>query len=334
MSSNIYTKGGDKGQTSLLGGQRVHKDSLRVETYGTLDEGTSMLGLARATSPYDDIVHVIIDLQGEMIPLMSLVASGADGAGGVLPITADNVARLEKLIDHYDKEWIQTGQFVRPGGSQSSAALDCARAIFRRAERRLVSLDREEGLDPHLVQYLNRLSDLLYVLARIEEQRAITDVIRGVLGSELSNANGQSACACPGQGRNQKSLKAAACDRMIAAGVRSAESIGVPMVLAVVDASGDVIQTRRMDGALKVSIELAPHKAYTAAAVQLPTHELAEASQPGTSLFGIDVNMPRLTLVGGGYPLFQDGELVGAVGASGGSVAQDKQVAEAMAAAL
>jgi uncharacterized protein GlcG (DUF336 family) len=89
-----------------------------------------------------------------------------------------------------------------------------------------------------------------------------------------------------------------------------------------------------MDNALKVSIELAPHKAFTAAAVRMPTHELAAASQPGASLFGIDVNIPNLTLVGGGYPLKQNGELVGAVGVSGGSVEQDQDVALAMVAAL
>ena len=122
------------------------------------------------------------------------------------------------------------------------------------------------------------------------------------------------------------------CDRLVEAGMRKAQEIGVPMVLAVVDQNGDVIEARRMDDALIVSVTLAPHKAYTAATVRLPTHELAQAAQPGQSLYGIDVNLPKITLVGGGLPLRKDGKVVGAVGVSGGSVEQDVAVAQAMVA--
>lgn len=337
MAGKIYTRGGDRGETSLLGGTRVAKDALRVEVYGTIDEGTSMLGMARSLSRYDDVVRDIIALQGQLIPLMSAVASGPAAAGRKEFPTAASalVEQMETIIDRYDGEWIKTGQFVRPGGSPASAALDCARAIFRRAERRLITLQRTEEVNPPILQYLNRLSDLLYVMARIEEQRAIVDVIKAHLPSD---GNGQHG-AVPRHsviphGESDMALQLTDCDRLIEAGISRAQEIGVPMVLAVVDSSGDVIETRRMDNALKVSIELAPNKAYTAAAVRMPTHELAALSQPGASLFGIDVNVPNLTLVGGGYPLKQNGELIGAVGVSGGSVEQDQDVALAMVAAL
>lgn len=120
------------------------------------------------------------------------------------------------------------------------------------------------------------------------------------------------------------------CDRIIDAGMRRAHAIGVPMVLAVVDAGGNLIETRRMDDALVVSITLAPSKAYTAASVRMATQDLAQLSQPNAPLFGIDVSIPNLTLVGGGIPLRQDGHVVGAVGVSGGSVEQDIEVAQAM----
>lgn len=123
------------------------------------------------------------------------------------------------------------------------------------------------------------------------------------------------------------------CNRMVEAGIKKAQAIGVPMVLSVVDQNGDVIESRRMDNALIISITLAPHKAYTAATVRLATADLAQAAQPGQSLFGIDVNLPKITLVGGGIPLQKAGQVVGAVGVSGGSVAQDILVAEAMVAA-
>lgn len=333
MSSKVYTRGGDAGQTSLLGGVRVDKDDLRIEVYGTMDEGTSTLGLARATTHYDDLCRHIIDLQGELIPVMSEAAfvPGGKALKFELPcVQPSQVERLERLIDQYNEEWIQTGQFVRPGGSPASAALDMARAIFRRAERRLVSLNRQEAVNPHLIKYINRLSDLLYVLARIDEQRSLIETITRNLPAELNTAvspNGRS------QGEIAMELTLKDCDRLVEAGMKKAQEIGVPMVLAVVDQNGDVIEARRMDDALIVSVTLAPHKAYTAATVRLPTHELAAVSQPGQSLYGIDVNLPKITLVGGGLPLRKDGKVVGAVGVSGGSVEQDIAVAQAMAAA-
>lgn len=329
MSGKVYTRGGDAGQTSLLGGRRVDKDDPRIEVYGTMDEGTSALGLARATTKHDDICRHIIALQGELIPIMAEAAyvPGEKALKFELRrVEPGQVERLEGLIDCYNEEWIQTGQFVRPGGSVASAALDMARSIFRRAERRLVGLNRETPVNPHLIKYVNRLSDLLYVLARIDEQRELIATITANLPPERVVRNGHDG----GQGASEMELTLKECDRIVEAGIRCAQQIGVPMVVSVVDPNGDVIESRRMDDALIVSVTLAPHKAYTAAVVRLPTHELAAASQPGASLYGIDVNLPRLTLVGGGLPLWKDGRLVGAVGASGGSVEQDIAVAQAM----
>lgn len=335
MSGKVYTRGGDAGQTSLLGGVRVDKDDARVEVYGTMDEGTSMLGMARATTQHDDLCRHIIALQGELIPIMAEAALGSAAAAqkyNIASVGPEQVARLEELIDFYDDEWIQTGHFVRPGDSQASAALDSARAIFRRAERRLVSLNRVEALNPHLIKYINRLSDLLYVLARIDGQRTLIETITQNLPPELrgvlSPNSGRYA-----EGEKNMELTLRESDRMIEAGMKKAEEIGVPMVLAVVDQNGDLIESRRMDDALVISITLAPHKAYTAATVRVPTHVLADAAQPGASLYGIDVNLPKVTLVGGGFPLKKNGKVVGAVGVSGGSVEEDIAVAEAMAAA-
>ena len=332
MSGKVYTRGGDAGQTSLLGGIRVDKDDARIEVYGTLDEGTSMLGMARATTQYDDLCRHIIDIQGELIPIMAEAAfvKGEKELKFVVPqVKPEQVTRLEGIIDFYNQEWIQTGQFVRPGGSQASGMIDMARAIFRRAERRLISLNRHEALNPHLMKYVNRLSDLLYVLARIDEQRTLIQTIVDNLPH-----GGETAVIPPnGQGEIDMAPTLKECDRMVEAGMKKAKEIGCPMVLTVVDQNGDIIESRRMDDALVVSITLAPHKAYTAATVRLATHELAKVAQPGQPLYSIDVNLPKITLVGGGLPLTKDGKVVGAVGVSGGSVEQDIAVAEAMVAA-
>lgn len=333
----IYTRGGDKGETSLLGGSRVSKDNLRVEVYGTLDEATSALGMARSTTTSVDICRKIIELQGELINVMAELATQPAEAGGqqkanVVGVQPIQIARLEEMIDIYEAERIATGQFVRPGGSLASAALDLARAVVRRAERRLISLGRQEEINPHLLKYLNRLSDLLYVMARIDEQREIEQVIKDSLEATV-DSEAKFYCSCEG-GNGKMALTLADCDRMIEAGIGRALEVGVPMVLAVVDESGNVIETRRMDGALAVSIELAPHKAFTAATIRMPTQELAKLAQPGAPLYGIDVNMPKLTLVGGGLPVQKAGAVIGAVGVSGGSVEQDVDVAKAMLAAF
>ena len=333
----IYTRGGDTGETSLLGGVRVPKDTLRIEVYGTIDEATSTMGLARATTRHLDLCQEIIVLQGELIGVMAELATAPEVAASgrtlkirTSPVELAQVERLERTIDTYESERIPTHHFVRPGGSVASAALDMARTFVRRAERRLITLGREEDVNPHLVKYLNRLSDLLYVMARLDEQREVEQVVT----SQLSKLTVNGTHAGPGKGDGAMSLTLADCDRMIEAGIRRARQVGVPMVLAVVDAGGNLMETRRMDDALLVSIALAPNKAYTAATVRMPTQTLAQVAQPGAPLYGIDTNIPNLTLVGGGIPLCQADGIVGAVGVSGGSVEQDVDVAQAMAAAL
>jgi len=315
---HVYTRFGDAGQTRLLGRAVVSKDHPRVAVYGTLDEASSALGLARATTRYDDVVDLVLALQGELMQLMSLLATPPGLDPPVPPLTATQIKRLEGQIDCFEAEILATGFFVRPGGSQASAALHLARTIVRRAEREMVGLSRAESVDPLLLQYLNRLSDLLYVMARVDEQREIR---RLVVSAMQSGAQAGGA------------LDLAGCDKMIEAGIRRAQEIGVPMVLAVVDSGGNLLELRRMDNALLVSTSLAPRKAYTAVALRMPTSKLAELAQPGAPLFGIDVSTPELTLVGGGLPVISGGVVVGAVGVSGGSVEQDTDVAQAMLAA-
>jgi ATP:cob(I)alamin adenosyltransferase len=330
---SIYTRGGDTGETSLLGGVRVPKDTLRIEVYGTLDEATSMMGMARATSRYDDICQDIIHLQGDLIGIMSELATPEASQNKVnLPkVQPDQVERLERMIDRYEQERFPSHHFVKPGGSFASAILDLARTIARRAERRLITLHREEGVNPDIIRYLNRLSDLLYVMARVDEQREIERAVVSQLHALAGPAPENSKVR---EGSTPMALSLAQCDRLIEAGIRKAQEIGVPMVLAVVDDSGQLIETRRMDHALVVSLTLAPNKAFTAATVRLPTHELAQLAQPHGPLYGIEANIPQLTLVGGGLPLRQGGGVVGAVGVSGGSVEQDIEVAQAMVAAF
>ena len=146
MSGKVYTRGGDAGQTSLLGGLRVDKDDARIEVYGTMDEGTSMLGMARATTQFDDLCRHIIDIQGELIPIMAeaaFVKGKKDLKYEVPQVKPEQVTRLEGIIDFYNQEWIQTGQFVRPGGSQAWSGHRIGhRASQRSWTRRVSARDR------------------------------------------------------------------------------------------------------------------------------------------------------------------------------------------------
>jgi len=161
--SKIYTRTGDDGTTGLGDGSRVAKDSLRVEAFGTVDELNSAIGMLLATrdippgvgASLTEVQHELFDLGGELcIP-------------GHRAITAEQVTRLERSLDDFNDTLPPLKEFILPGGGPAAAACHMARAIARRAERRVWALSRAESVSPEAAKYLNRLSDLLFVLARV-----------------------------------------------------------------------------------------------------------------------------------------------------------------------
>jgi cob(I)alamin adenosyltransferase len=170
----IYTKTGDLGQTGLFGGPRVGKDSPRIEAYGTVDELNSLLGVVRAEgvdAPFDDLLG---RLQNELFSVGGELATPNPAAHAIPVIGAAQVVALEAAIDHFEKPLAPLGQFILPGGSKAAALLHLGRTVCRRAERRVVTLvgQSAEPINPQLVIYLNRMSDLLFVLARAVNQSA------------------------------------------------------------------------------------------------------------------------------------------------------------------
>ena len=165
--SRIYTRTGDDGTTGVGDGSRVPKDSLRVEAFGTVDELNSSIGVLLATpdmppavsATLTEVQHELFDLGGELcIP-------------GHHVITAEHVTRLEKSLDEFNDSLPPLKEFILPGGGPAAAACHLARAIARRAERRVWALSRAESVSPEVAKYLNRLSDLLFVLARVLARR-------------------------------------------------------------------------------------------------------------------------------------------------------------------
>lgn len=170
----IYTRTGDAGETGLLGGGRVPKDDPRVEAYGTLDEASSALGLL-ATDLDPDLSSLVRDVQRVLFDIGAELASPQPGRVAAVP--ADAVASLETRIDAWEAGLAPLRQFILPGGSAPAAVCHLARALVRRAERRAVTLARSGPVNPEILRYLNRLSDWLFVLARVlNHRRGIADV--------------------------------------------------------------------------------------------------------------------------------------------------------------
>jgi len=170
----IYTRTGDLGETGLFAGPRVGKDMPRIEVCGTIDELNAVLGLAR-TEPLPAETDRLLDrVQHELFGVGAELTTPEPAAHGVQWIGPEHVQALEADIDRCEQRLAPLGQFILPGGSRAGATLHLARAVCRRAERRLVTLIRrsEEPISVVLLAYLNRLSDLLFVLARCENARA------------------------------------------------------------------------------------------------------------------------------------------------------------------
>ncbi len=173
MTTRIYTKTGDKGETGLFGGERVTKDHVRVEAYGTLDELAASLGVARALDPPAELAPLLAELQSRLFELGAELATPPSRTKRPAGIDAGDVAHLESAIDAHEAALEPLKQFILPGGTPLAAALHAARATCRRAERRLVTLRRAEPQTGETaVIFLNRLGDLLFVLARRANQLA------------------------------------------------------------------------------------------------------------------------------------------------------------------
>ena len=176
MSMKIYTRTGDRGDTGLFGGGRVAKNDPRVEAYGDVDELNAHLGLARAIEMMPRIDEVLVPIQRDLFALGALLAT-PDHAKMHEQLTKariddDRVAQLERAIDQGEEELEPLRAFIVPGGTPKSAALHVARTVCRRAERRVITLAQTTELPSLVVIYLNRLSDLLFVLARVANRRA------------------------------------------------------------------------------------------------------------------------------------------------------------------
>lgn len=163
----IYTKTGDKGTTALFGGKRVSKADLRIETYGTIDELNSYVGLVRDQAVNQNRKSILVEIQDRLFTIGSILATEPGNTKVKVPsLQQEDVTVLEKQIDAMDASLPPMKSFVLPGGHQSVSFCHVARTVCRRAERLVIALDAQEKIDALVIQYLNRLSDYLFMLSR------------------------------------------------------------------------------------------------------------------------------------------------------------------------
>jgi cob(I)alamin adenosyltransferase len=171
----IYTRTGDGGETSLFGGTRVSKDAPRVTAYGDVDEVNACLGVARAQGELPgDVTEILERIQIDLFAIGARLADPARKIAGRVTkaaVSDADIQRLEDWIDRFEGELPPLRRFILPGGSRAGALLHLSRTVCRRAERSIVALG-SDNVDPHLLAYVNRLSDLLFVLARAVNHRA------------------------------------------------------------------------------------------------------------------------------------------------------------------
>ncbi len=174
MSKRIYTRKGDKGKTGLLSGERIEKDNPRVEAYGTVDELIASLGVAKVHSSQriaqyiHSIQQILFYIAAELATNVENVKSDDDPILKLKRVEEEDVVELERIADELVEELPLLKNFVIPGGTQGAAFLHVSRTVCRRAERRIISFAENNGVNPEIIRFVNRLSDLLFVMSRFE----------------------------------------------------------------------------------------------------------------------------------------------------------------------
>ncbi|WP_271003859.1 cob(I)yrinic acid a,c-diamide adenosyltransferase [Listeria seeligeri] len=321
---SIYTKTGDKGTTALFDGSRVKKYDDRVETYGSFDELNAEISVAEKFVTSAENKTLLRNIERQLFYVCAELATENEAAlASKIIITQNDISDLEQIIDTYTAKLPKVDSFVLPGSSTAGAFLHSARTIARRAERLLVRFAEQTSVRKELLQFVNRLSDCLYIVAREEDFRQMLDKATKLIVARYLELT-----------EEKKPITAylsfSFCENLMRKVCIISEEEGVPVTLAVVDAHGNTRFNYRMEHALLVSAELATKKAYSAVAMKTSTENLTEAVQPGAALYQLEtLTNGDIVTFGGGVPLYaKDGTIIGGIGISGGSVEQDIRIAK------
>lgn len=324
---SIYTKTGDKGTTSLFDGKRVKKYALRVDTYGVFDECAAQLSVAEKIAKNQEVKEHLIWLEEKIFHLNAEIATAEDyqalKSKSTL-IEMCDIENLEQWIDFYQERLPQISSFILPGETLVGAQLHVARTICRRGERRLIELAEEESIRSELLQFVNRLSDCLYIFSRVEDYEQKKDeLVTKIIERYLKKIDDT----------KEREIKVhfSYVRDIFETCIAEAENLGTEVTVALVDHSGLLVANYSMPNALLVSRELAFKKAYSAIAMKQSTDKLQCLTQPGADFYQLEtVTNGELVTFSGGIPIVSlTGEFTGAIGVSGGSKEEDQQIAEA-----
>ncbi|MDD3360081.1 MAG: cob(I)yrinic acid a,c-diamide adenosyltransferase [Hespellia sp.] len=328
---SIYTKSGDRGMTSLKGAQSVSKADDRIQLLGSIDELTSHLGVVKSQEDCVDMIPMLEQIQEKLITVMAGIA---DSYNQKYRLSQNDVAELEHEIDRLEALFPREKVFVLPGGCKASAELDVARTVTRRAERCMVDVAKRHSIDLMTKQYLNRLSDYLYVNARyvdylhksgaVPKMQKHTDAGRS---TGLSEEQVVQRVLREIDVVNRISLDSA--KKLIELLETYSREHGRKSVMSVCGPDGNMIAVHAMDDAFIASFDISMKKAYTSVAVKMSTMELSKLAQPGQTFYGVDnTDNGKLIIFGGGIPLVYQGKIIGGLGVSGGTGEEDHETAE------
>lgn len=344
-----YTKNGDAGTTSLAHAKNVVKSDARVNALGALEELSSHIGLVKNLIREEETIQ-FLECIGQI--LMTIMSGISDALHNKYKVKEDAVHQLEKEIDTLETLFDCPTEQILSGKNSVSAQIDVARAVARRAERELSQVSVKFGSDVGAKQYLNRLSDYLYVLARyydvkiigcgnekpvltssnLENKMQFNKKEEQVVDKQISNSVNTTEENLIQQvllrmGRGRMTLESS--KKLIEKIEEEAQRRGKQAVIAVCGPDGNPIAVHVMDGAFLVSFDVAVKKAYTAVAVKMSTMELSKLAQPGQTFYGVDKMADgKIVIFGGGVPLVYNGIIIGGLGISGGTGEEDHSLAE------
>ena len=361
----IYTKGGDRGTTSLVQTKNISKSDDRVQCVGTMDELTSQIGLVKTMLTDAQETGFLEKIQRTLITVMAGVA---DPFKKDYHIDDSAAQELEAEIDRLELLFQRPKEFILPGTCRLSAQIDVARTVARRAERSLALVSVRYGADNGSKKYMNRLADYLYILARYHDHLWMQE--KGTAGFPAAAAGNQEQGSPEGTAADKADKYGNAADRAAvpadasdgsalqehcAALVREAlkqmgviprinlniarnladriegeaARRGLRAVIAICTPEGNPVLVHAMDGAFLVSFDVATKKAYTSVAVKMSTQELSRLAQPGQTFYGVDkMDGGRIVVFGGGIPLKYGDTIIGGLGISGGTGEEDHSLAE------
>lgn len=332
---SIYTKGGDRGTTSLVRTKNVSKSDDRIQLVGTIDELTSHLGLVKTMIKDEETIRQLEKIQRILITVMAGVA---DPYNKEYKIEEHEEEFLEQEIDRMEGLFQRPKEFILPGQCRLSAELDIARTVSRRAERALAAVSVKFGADNGAKIFMNRLADYLYVLARYTDAKMDKPASEAGNDRKEEKSMEQNQNPAASEAVIQEVLKRMgvqcritldSAKRLIEKIEEEAKRRGKKAVIAICGPEGNPVAVHVMDGAFLVSFDVATKKAYTSVAVKMSTMELSKLAQPGETFYGVDkMDNGKIVIFAGGVPLKVGDTIIGGLGISGGTGEEDHSLAE------